>query len=114
MRGEDEEEGVYLEPGDFVEVGVLPGCFCRWGKGGDDGGGVAVADVDFFWCDFDEGGLFCGVAVGDEAGGGFLCGGEVAHAATAGDAACGEDVPVGDEGAGARGGVHVGAEGHGG
>lgn len=114
MRGEDEEDGVYLKPGDFCEVGVLPGCFCIRGEGGDDGCGVAVADVECGGCDFDECGLVCGVAVGDEAGGGFLGGDEVAHAAAAGDATGGVDVPVGDEGAGAGGGVHVGAEGHGG
>ncbi len=68
---------------------------------------MAVADVEGGGCDFDECGLFCGVLVGDEAGGGFLCGGEVAHAAAAGDAACGVDVPVGDEGAGAGGDVHI-------
>ena len=92
----------------------MPGCFRGGSEGGEEGGGVCVADVESLRCDFDDGGLVCGVAVGDETGGGFCGGGEVAHAATAGDAAGGVDVPVCDEGAGAGCDVHVGAEGHGG
>ena len=109
-RGADEEDGVDLEEGDGREVGE--------GEGEVAGGGrydlsffVGFPDADFGGCDFNEVDEGFVVFERDEDGGREGVS-EVAHAAAAGDAACGEDVEVGEGGAGASVNVHIGAQSH--
>ena len=113
-RGEDEQEGVDLQPGDAGEVVVVPGGVGGGFEGGDGECVAAAPDAQALRGEFDEVGLVCAVDVGDEARGGCVCFAEVEHAAAAADAAGGVDVPVGDAAAGAGVDVHVGAECHGG
>lgn len=113
--GEDEEQGVDLQPCDGGKVGVVPRVFTVAAPAelDDDGGGVArVADGEGVCREFDEVGVFCVVGVGDEARGLRHCGADVFHAAAARDAACGGYVEVGELCAGAGGYVHIGTECH--
>lgn len=117
VGGEDEQQGVDLQPCDGGEVGVVPRgvAVVAPSEFADDGGVVArVSDGEGVCGEFDEVGVFGVVGVGDEARGRLHGGAEVHHATAAADAACCGYVEVGELRAGAGGYVHIGTQGHGG